>query len=334
MKCPVCKTELSASTVKCPTCMFSDLSKEFINVSDATNWVDNVVVPYRKKWETAKSASPLSIYQSMIASQLNQTLATESDASDFEYEIDANGVTITRYNGSGDAVIIPGEIGGHIVVRLGEGLFKGCKELSTIELPQTLTEICSRAFSGTGIQEIIIPDRVETIGDSAFAGCDKLKKISLPETLKAIGEGTFWDAAIEEIILPRNVKVIPEDLFRRCMNLKIVVITGAVKINQRAFMVTPKLSMLSLPDGLEVIEEKAFRSSHLQKVIIPASVKQLNVCDFDVKHVAILGMDTQFLGWNYSFDKSTVFYCHNGSTAQAYARSKNIATKALDQFEL
>ena len=49
------------------------------------------------------------------------------------------------------------------------GLFNGL--ITGIEIPDTVTDIGVRAFSGTGIIDITIPESVLRIGDHAFGNC-------------------------------------------------------------------------------------------------------------------------------------------------------------------
>lgn len=50
MRCPVCKNDNISADEVCPTCSFSKIGMNFINRSDAEVWMQEVVIPYRKKW--------------------------------------------------------------------------------------------------------------------------------------------------------------------------------------------------------------------------------------------------------------------------------------------
>lgn len=50
MKCPVCKNENVSANEVCSICQFSKVSVNFINCSDADEWMKQVVIPFRRKW--------------------------------------------------------------------------------------------------------------------------------------------------------------------------------------------------------------------------------------------------------------------------------------------
>ncbi len=55
MKCPVCKNEMSSNATSCSNCSFNDLHRVFVNLKDAQDWDQNVVRPYRMKWQLGVS---------------------------------------------------------------------------------------------------------------------------------------------------------------------------------------------------------------------------------------------------------------------------------------
>ena len=59
MKCPVCKTELASTDKSCRICGFSKLHVEFVSASDAENWKNRVVIPYREEWIQQQSRSSI-----------------------------------------------------------------------------------------------------------------------------------------------------------------------------------------------------------------------------------------------------------------------------------
>lgn len=68
------------------------------------------------------------------------------------------------------------------------------KNLETVYLPETLTEIGSSAFEeAIRLKDVTIPSGVVTIGESAFCGCLSLSNIMLPKSLVEVGKYAFDD---------------------------------------------------------------------------------------------------------------------------------------------
>ena len=104
---------------------------------------------------------------------------------------------------------------------LPESTFDGCKYLSKITLPDSLTSIGNYAFRKTGMSGIVLPDGVSEIGSDAFANCESLEEITLSKELTALGSGAFSGCTIlSEITIPEKVKSIGSSLLRECKGLK------------------------------------------------------------------------------------------------------------------
>ncbi len=83
-----------------------------------------------------------------------------------------------------------------------DGIFKDCKELKSVT----------------------IPDGVYSIGNSSFSGCSSLTTVtflSVPK-LTSIGEYAFYDTDILTINLPSTLTTIHNNAFRSCVNLATV----------------------------------------------------------------------------------------------------------------
>ncbi|MCL1819483.1 MAG: leucine-rich repeat domain-containing protein [Oscillospiraceae bacterium] len=132
----------------------------------------------------------------------------------YEYVINDDGsVTLGKYLGTDIHVTIPSEIDGHPVVTIGYDAFRGhsslvsvvipegvkfvsgfigCKSLSSVILPNSLSEIGGNAFEKCeSLTSIVIPDNTEHIRYRAFYGCKNLEAITFPARLKSIGEDAF-----------------------------------------------------------------------------------------------------------------------------------------------
>ena len=142
---------------------------------------------------------------------------------------------VTGYEGDERNVIIPGNYGKGITI-LGDKLFSGHSEITSVQIPDTVTDI----------------------GEFVFDGCVNLRYIELPSQLKCLWGYTFVRCGIEEIVLPDQLKTLPPFAFKNCKNLKKVVCgKGLKKIHSCAFSGCDNLKDLIHRPEVE-ISPKAF----------------------------------------------------------------------------
>lgn len=133
---------------------------------------------------------------------------------DYKYTITGDSVTITSYFGSNMSPVIPAEINGLPVSKIGYECFKG-KPITSVYIPSTVhvidisafaeckklqkvyflgddssVEICPAAFRncknlvkiGYGItsDKNVLPQATASIGANAFSGCTALMKLTVP----------------------------------------------------------------------------------------------------------------------------------------------------------
>ncbi len=171
---------------------------------------------------------------------------------------------------------------------INESAFKGCKNVTTINLPGDIVTIGSNAFSGCKKLTVVdIPAdsiTLKTIGDFAFYKCEKLKYVPLLESLEKIGAsalegcnslesitlpflgatpyvdenetvsyvfGGAIPASIKEIALFDALVVdIPEGAFKECVGVKKITIPSNVaSIGASAFEGCKALTTVALSDG-------------------------------------------------------------------------------------
>ena len=79
------------------------------------------------------------------------------------------------------------------VVEIGENAFSRCVSLENISFGDQLTEIGEAAFSYcTGLAYLKLPSGIEEIKENAFSSCNSLKTIILDKSLKTIGKNAFY----------------------------------------------------------------------------------------------------------------------------------------------
>lgn len=82
------------------------------------------------------------------------------------------------------------------VINIGSGAFFGCKNLTSVEIGNDVTNIGYGAFSDcTNLTSVEIPDGVTSIGDCAFQECKSLTSITIPDSIESIGYSAFWSCS-------------------------------------------------------------------------------------------------------------------------------------------
>ncbi len=91
-----------------------------------------------------------------------------------------------------------------------KGVFRECKALKSVTLPDQLKVLPNHTFYGcTALEEVEFGIYLESIGEKAFAYCSGLQWVYLPESLKTIEAEAFaYCAELTAIYIPKTVTVI------------------------------------------------------------------------------------------------------------------------------
>ena len=102
--------------------------------------------------------------------------------------------------------------------------FADCVSLKAVVFPDTLVQIRSDAFSGSGLTEFIAPRALASIWLNAFMGCRDLEKIDLGQ-VQSISSGAFQDCtALKAVKIPETVVSLTNEtyIFGGCTSLKTI----------------------------------------------------------------------------------------------------------------
>lgn len=147
-----------------------------------------------------------------------------------------------------------------------------------------LRDITEDVFRNNDILRYVsLPETVSTIYEKTFSGCSSLEKIVMPNTMKYIGAKAFENcSSLKEIELPSGLTVIKSGTFRLCKSLKYIrVPEGVKKIESGAFSNCSSLKVVELPSTLEEIEEYAFYNcTKLEKINGGTSLRKIGDCAF------------------------------------------------------
>ena len=150
----------------------------------------------------------------------------------------------------------------------------------TIIIPKGIKTIGRACFAGANVEEVVLPEGIETIDSDAFNFCTKLRKINFPETLKVIGHGAFkgcffletvilpktmkkisdyafYEAGIKQLILPENVNFVGTEVFAGT-NIETTDIPENFTLNSAMFEKCQKLHSINLLGSHITIPERCF----------------------------------------------------------------------------
>ena len=213
------------------------------------------------------AAAPLS-----AAAELTDTGVVIADAlHDFEYAEFADGtLRITAYTGSDTNVSVPEKIAG-----------------------KTVTVIGSKAFYGTSVVSITLPDTVTIINEGAFWGAQYLTDINLPDKINTIPVNAFRDCtALSALTIPESVSTIENDAFRGCTSLtgidvaddnkSFTAIDGVIySSDMKTLVYVPSnRTTYKIPNTVTTIDGAFRYNTGLTEIALPKSVKECGTGTF------------------------------------------------------
>ncbi|MCH5209417.1 MAG: leucine-rich repeat protein [Oscillospiraceae bacterium] len=112
-----------------------------------------------------------------------------------EWVIDENG-ELLKYNGNETDIVVPSEVDGAEIKYIG-----------------------SKAFAGSDITSIILPDSVKSVYYYAFSGCTSLKDVTLSKRMNKLND-IFWAcSSLEKVRVPSSITELEKDIFADCPNV-------------------------------------------------------------------------------------------------------------------
>ncbi|MBQ8341817.1 MAG: leucine-rich repeat protein [Clostridia bacterium] len=193
---------------------------------------------------------------------------------------------------------------------VAHSFFSGCSSLTTIIIPESVTEIGNCAFKGCNSLESIslslesfsgdmssfsclfgssnsfVPTSLKTViitggttvAYSFFSGCSSLTSVAIPESVTSIGGSAFSGcSSLTSVTIPNSVTSIGNGAFKGCSSLTSVAIPESVtSIGYHTFSGCSSLTSVTIPNSVTSIGDGAFSScSSLTSIAIPESVTSI-----------------------------------------------------------
>ena len=139
----------------------------------------------------------------------------------------------------------------YTVTALSWGAFYGCAALTSVTIPEGITDILPSTFNGcTALETVALPSTLLTIQNYAFNGCSALTTINLPEGLVSIGNFSFQRCtSLTTLTLPSTLTSM-ERSFEECTGLTHVYSNIMTPFQIGAFWFINSDCVLTVPLGM------------------------------------------------------------------------------------
>ena len=211
---------------------------------------------------------------------------------DYLFYNDGNNNYLLTYVGDKNELILPNNYNGENYI-LYKSAFAYCTQLTSIKIPNGITEISSEMFfECTRLINIEMPDSITSIGSLAFYDCVNLVEIEIPNNVTIIGMSAFYNCTnLTNIEIPNSVAIIQAYAFSNCTNLtEVKISSGVTEIGYNSFSDCNNLSNIYITDivawcnitGLNNLmtcgtEKNLFLNDKLiTNLVIPDSVTSIN----------------------------------------------------------
>jgi len=167
------------------------------------------------------------------------------------------------------------------VTGIGAYAFKGCSDLNSVTLPNSIITIGEQAFRNCkALTSMSIPDSVTSIGKESFLNCDNLKSVTLGKSITTIGENAFmgtvgledlyWNPIscntngnmsttnLIHVIIGSEVIVLPDNFVTNSRVMEVLLPNTIVFIGNNAFNGCAQLKSVTIPSSLISIGNDAF----------------------------------------------------------------------------
>lgn len=256
---------------------------------------------------------------------------TEYTSGLWGYEKYSDGtVGITGYSGFEENLTIPSKLDGYVVTGISDRAFQGNYNINVVNIPSSIYYIGFKAFAGSSLTKITIPETVTVWGTNgednesdlkgdgeyvsmAFAYCYNLQSVTV--NAESLERAMFYECdSLTNVTLGSKITYIPDETFCEATSLSNIKINANLySIGDYAFYNCKSLKSVNLGNKLKNIGIMAFAGSGLTSITIPSTV------DY------------------WSMDINRITYLPSGKTifedcSAAFAECDNLVKVSIDSY--
>lgn len=148
------------------------------------------------------------------------------------------------------------------VQEIGMNSFSGCRELTEVTLPDSLTAIKTHAFQNCEkLRAPKLPDNLVSIGAGAFGHCPRLTNLTLPASLQTMGDHAFADSPLAQVVfLGKMLKM------------------GLYALGDKAFpLIAPDMPVTGFPSEYRPHAARGFALHYGESGMFPEEIMEANL---------------------------------------------------------
>ena len=252
--------------------------------------------------------------------------ACEKPTEGLLYEVSADGTyaQVTAYEGTSKKIVIADTYNGLPVKSIKQELFRGNEEITSVVIPDSVTEIGRFAFFNCGnLKKVSLGAGVASVGEYAFVRCKNLKG-TVYGNAKYLGNGknpyrlllSAVNTERSSYKVHKKTKIIMENAFAECS----------------------KMTSFTIPDSVAVIGRGALNAcSSLEELTIPFIGEKLNaVRQYPLGHIfGYVKYEGAMEVMQYSYDTSTrrgdnKIYCIPNSLKKVVVTGGTVYERAFE----
>ena len=224
-------------------------------------------------------------------------------------------------------LIIPENIDGYLVTKIGHRAFADCKSITSIKIPPSIKGIDVWAFDGSNsiesvyildletwceiyfptfeesasnplrgadlyvnnklVTDLVIPKSMTSINNWTFQGCRSITSVSFQNEITSIGDGSFWNCDALTSITLPN---------------------GVTSIGNWAFYHCNSLASITIPDSVTSIGSCAFyHCDSLSSITIPETVTNIGSSAFKGCDKLVANVYENSVAYDYVIEENIPF---------------------------